>query len=501
MRAWLQMWRLAICYKGCADRPCYWKALGMNIAVMYILLVPVALIFGRWMNLPVNAVMVVYLAAMNLPVPALYIRRARDSGWRMMDAVMLAVFCPVVSIVLMGVMPVGAHKKPRFRFGWYLLGVGTAMFLYGGVLSAWMNWKGAVSSLPAGGLLTIVASFILIALIEPKLQPKIKLEPEIQPELEIQPEPDPRPESEPQPEPEPQVRYVGGVFTMQTSERFGAQRRDLLLEPYVEHLDSEGNRCIYRLYSLPPDGPWEISQVGLDIRTGEPWLEESRQRSYGPVLGGESEWTKLTYDQVRNLTGKSSTHFREDFADLSEETWRNYIPKDVLASAQRKPVAISVGQDQLAKDTELGLDAIFVRVKLRFGENFCFLRRCDSGYRALWGQTCIAGRHIYVSIQECPSEQMIAEWMNGTEYIGNVDLSDRLLTDTDLRCIAHRIRKSKLFEGPQYQEAVVPISIYGNDWVTARYWKDGQCIGCAGKAAYQVADAIRDVVRGIQIVE
>ncbi len=279
---------------------------------------------------------------------------------------------------------------------------------------------------------------------------------------------------------------------------FGEGRPDLIGAPYREYRDGQANRILYELFRIPPSPEWEIAIIGLDVRTGKAWQQNARQKSYGAFLGSEDEWHQLSYDDVRELAIQNNVS-KANYAGLNENTWEHYIPQAFMERVIPKaPQPTVYPANHFARHGHLDADAIFVRTRRRFGEDFQFLRKCSTGYRALSVSNADAGQFIYGNIPTCPDEEFILNILENRKSIGCVNIADRLLSNDDLQFIVNSVETTKLFHAPRRETASANISIYGGEIITAYFCVNGRVIPCAGKAAHDVGSAISSCVRGIK---
>ena len=76
----------------------------MNILAMYVFVIPYALIM-RMFPLSVEVVITSYFAIFLTPAVTLYFRRANDANWKVLTTLLMALGCPILSGLIVGVFP------------------------------------------------------------------------------------------------------------------------------------------------------------------------------------------------------------------------------------------------------------------------------------------------------------------------------------------------------------------------------------------------------------
>ena len=167
LKAWFNIWKNIFNYRGIVSRKEYWLANIMNVLVMYVFVIPYALIF-RVLTLSVEICVVSFFIIFFTPVISLYFRRANDANWSVPTAVFMALGCPVVSGIIVGIFPSVPKGTPQPRF-YSIIGKLFALsfgpFFYGGVLG--MLLYGDPTAIPllcGAGLLLGTATLIFVGM-------------------------------------------------------------------------------------------------------------------------------------------------------------------------------------------------------------------------------------------------------------------------------------------------------------------------------------------------
>ncbi len=145
VKAWIDMWKNTFNYTGTVTRKGYWLALIMNVIVMYILLVPYALV-TLYITDNVPVVVTVYLVVFNLPALSIYFRHARDAEWKTGTALYAAITMPITSGLIVGI-PAKARYSKGDALTLKILALSFAISLYSGILSIILY--GTPTELPA----------------------------------------------------------------------------------------------------------------------------------------------------------------------------------------------------------------------------------------------------------------------------------------------------------------------------------------------------------------
>lgn len=173
IKAWIKMWKSTFDYKGMATRKEYWLGVIANVIFMYIAMIPYALIFGRWLKVPMTPLLIIFFVIIFLPELSLYVRRARDAGWRTFTAVWLAVFMPVISGIFAGIYQSalrdenGQIPKGPINIMGYCMAFGFGLYIYSMVLGvAFFDGNfDVLSGMTTAGLLIASAPLIFFAFI------------------------------------------------------------------------------------------------------------------------------------------------------------------------------------------------------------------------------------------------------------------------------------------------------------------------------------------------
>lgn len=138
LKAWLNIWKNIFNYKGTASQKEYWSACVMNIPAMFIFIIPYALILRNF-SISVELCMVSFFIIFLIPAVALYFRRANDANWSVLTALLMAIVCPILSGLIVGVFPSIPKVTPWPRF-YAIIGklfaLSFGLFFYGGILGS-----------------------------------------------------------------------------------------------------------------------------------------------------------------------------------------------------------------------------------------------------------------------------------------------------------------------------------------------------------------------------
>jgi len=163
--AWLNLWKNTFNYCGKTTRKEYWLGLVANVIVMYILVVPYALILKE-ITESVAVAVTVYLIAVNLPVFSAFARRANDAGMYPSSTLFMALCAPIISGLLVGVYPSLPEKVKSGTLPGRLFAISFALFFYGGVLGIVLNGDPvSIPALPISGLLLASLTLIVYGII------------------------------------------------------------------------------------------------------------------------------------------------------------------------------------------------------------------------------------------------------------------------------------------------------------------------------------------------
>lgn len=173
IKAWIKLWKGIFDYKGVATRKEYWLGAIANTIFMYIAMIPYALIFGRWLKVPETMLLVIFFVIILFPELSLYVRRARDAGWRSFTTVWLAVCIPIISGIFAGICQTAprdengqALKRPLNIMG-YCMAFGFGLYIYSMVLGV-IFFDGdfeVLSSMTTAGLLFAVVPLMLYGIL------------------------------------------------------------------------------------------------------------------------------------------------------------------------------------------------------------------------------------------------------------------------------------------------------------------------------------------------
>lgn len=130
------MWKNTFNFAGDTPKKDYWLALIMNTVFMYVLVIPYALILRNFPVSPIAASVVLIVLA-NVPALALYFRRANDTNWKKSTTLLMALVCPIISGLFVGLLPSlpKGQRWPRSRSIPYMLfGISYGLFFYSSVM-------------------------------------------------------------------------------------------------------------------------------------------------------------------------------------------------------------------------------------------------------------------------------------------------------------------------------------------------------------------------------
>ena len=135
-KAWLNMWRNTFNYTGTATQKEYWLACILNVPIMYVLVIPFALIVKSFSISP-EVASAIFLIAFHFPTLSLYFRRANDANWKTFTTLLLIIVTPIISGFIVGAFP-SVPKGQRWPRFYSLIGklfaLSCGLFLYGGFL-------------------------------------------------------------------------------------------------------------------------------------------------------------------------------------------------------------------------------------------------------------------------------------------------------------------------------------------------------------------------------
>ena len=159
-KAWKDMWKNTFNYTGTVTCKDYWLALIMNVIVMYVGVVPYALI-AKNITDNVAVVVTIYLVAIHLPTLAIYFRRARSAGWKTGTAIYLAIITPIISGLIVGMILNCRVVSKGYSMISKIFALSFGLFFYGGVLG--LVLYGDPTAMPVMSILgLLLGSFTLI---------------------------------------------------------------------------------------------------------------------------------------------------------------------------------------------------------------------------------------------------------------------------------------------------------------------------------------------------
>lgn len=175
IKAWVKLWKGIFDYKGVATRKEYWLGAIGNVFFMYLAAIPTALL-AKLVQMPLGVFFALFFTVIYLPVISLYVRRARDAGWRSFTTVWLAVFVPVISGIFVGIFPTAPRDEngriPRgpVNIMGYCMAVGFGLYIYSAVLGV-VFFDGnfdVLFGMTMTGLLLIVVLLIIYGIVNRK---------------------------------------------------------------------------------------------------------------------------------------------------------------------------------------------------------------------------------------------------------------------------------------------------------------------------------------------
>lgn len=315
--------------------------------------------------------------------------------------------------------------------------------------------------------------------------------------------------------------------------------KDLIRQPFRCRRQIAYEWSHRTLFSLPggmvPEG-WELTNVDIDIRTGQLCLRNLRQKSFGPFLGGEDGFQRIGWPamhalredvlrqvrdeyhsirednwQERYPDHKSFAQAREQLllrqsrltrlAGMNQETWRSFIreqeERPAFESAYGKaPAAIPAAPASAYPPDDM--DGWYISLQLRFGQHLHYLRRLDSGWRLFSASTADPNSPLlYLQFRDCSEENLLAI-LEGKKFIGQANVFDRLLSTDEYAYLRRLMPKSHPDQRPDGAlRTRVDVSIYGA-WLEAGYIKNSRLIPaadlpCAAKLESEIDAIARSV--------
>ena len=179
------------------------------------------------------------------------------------------------------------------------------------------------------------------------------------------------------------------------------------------------------LKRIDPLPDWEIAAAGIDLRKGTPYIWNSRQKSYGFVLGSEDTWEKISFEKLSSILGTEITkeNYHEWLCEekLGSNAFEQLQDYNKKINELRQPGKVEKKASECIYTGANQLDYCYIRLDQRFGSSMAYLRRTEEGYRAF----AISGDTLPFELIKVPDEQTIDDCFvarYGSEY------SDRLLS-------------------------------------------------------------------------
>lgn len=167
LKIWLNTWKNIFNYRGTVTRKEYWLACIMNVPAMFVFAIPYALII-RNIPIPVDICIVPFFIIFLAPAVALYFRRANDANWKVLTALIMALGCPIISGLVVGVfpsVPKGAAWPRFYSIIGKLFALSFILFFYGGALGIIIYGDPtAVPLLCSAGLFLGAATLIFVGI-------------------------------------------------------------------------------------------------------------------------------------------------------------------------------------------------------------------------------------------------------------------------------------------------------------------------------------------------
>lgn len=217
---------------------------------------------------------------------------------------------------------------------------------------------------------------------------------------------------------------------------------------------------------------WEYTDsVELDIRNGRPYFVHNVCRNVGAAYGSELFVRPINYDNVREHASKKG--FDEDYAKLNENTWRDYVPAEVLKRFDEKmqkkkalaPVIEAVDANSL-KDT---LFEFYYELHNVHAHHITYLRKTTEGYRVFHVDAC--GWSYGLPFKFDKTEAMIQDIICNQKYDHDFNAYDRLLSESEAKYIQAKANEEDSKEPAFLSER---SSCY-------QVWKKRKTTGCTKK--------------------
>lgn len=167
LKTWLNTWKNIFNYSGTVSRKEYWLACIMNVPAMFIFVIPYALIMSNF-QISVEICVVSFFTIFLTPAVALYFRRANDANWNALTALFMALGCPILSGLIVGMfpsVPKGVAWPRFYSITGKLFATSYGLFFYGGILGGiFYGDPTAMPLLCGAGLLLGTATLIFVGL-------------------------------------------------------------------------------------------------------------------------------------------------------------------------------------------------------------------------------------------------------------------------------------------------------------------------------------------------
>lgn len=178
----------------------------------------------------------------------------------------------------------------------------------------------------------------------------------------------------------------------------------------------------YRLKEIEPQPDYQKAWAGINIAAGVPYVLQSRQRSYGVFLGGEDDYRRIPWDELKNLCG----------LDINAGNYMRFVPKSAWERLENdnreKPLELPDGK--CVYSGEKPIDYCFIEISRRFGADGYLFRKSPDGYRAFYISNAVTGENFLPTsgYGKVPAESEIDMMLKG---IKGWNIYDRLLTDIE----------------------------------------------------------------------
>ncbi|MCH5187187.1 MAG: hypothetical protein J1F63_02195 [Oscillospiraceae bacterium] len=192
------------------------------------------------------------------------------------------------------------------------------------------------------------------------------------------------------------------------------------------------DKYAYELFELESVSWDYIDSICLDVRDGKPYLEHSQQRNRGAAYYTVTDYSPITYDELKRYAQKKG--YYETYCDINESNWKKFIPAEKLKGepSNRKHIPLCHCDTSGIFD----IDEFYFSQLGNLSSNITYLRRCDTGYRVFY---VFNESYSFVSDffnEFTKTEEQIRELLEG-KHIPTYSAFDRLLSDKELQYITY----------------------------------------------------------------